>query len=191
MDFNNGRIQAHVAPLTGQERRNFGKLFACQLHPTSFRHRGHSFQFALTRTSCKIHAVVDALGLPIKFILMGGQEADITQAIPLMEGVSAQACLVDQGYDSEAFLAWLHERHIQVVIPPTANRKEQRSCDWWRHKEHHVVECLLLIPATLESDSRRSWAPIPEQAGQSARSDAGCLVFTRMMSSWSSCRAWA
>ena len=91
--------------------------------------------------SGKIHAVVDALGLPIKFILTGGQEADITQAIPLME-VSAQACLADKGYDSDAFPAWLHERHIQVVIPPKANRKEQRSCDWWRYKERHVVECL-------------------------------------------------
>ena len=29
---------------------------------------------------CKIHAAVDALGLPLKFILTGGQTADITQA---------------------------------------------------------------------------------------------------------------
>ena len=91
---------------------------------------------------CKIHAVVDALGLPFKFILTGGQVADITQAIPLMEGVSAQACLADKGYDSDAFLAWLKERGILAVIPPKANRKEQRGCDWWRYKERHVVECM-------------------------------------------------
>ncbi len=52
---------------------------------------------------CKIHPVVDAPGLTIKLILTGGQEADITQAIPLMAGVSAQACLADKGYDSDAF----------------------------------------------------------------------------------------
>lgn len=91
---------------------------------------------------CKIHAVVDALGLPLKFILTGGQVADITQAIPLMNSVSAQACLADKGYDSDEFVAWLKERDIKAVIPPKANRKEQRYCDWWHYKERHVVECM-------------------------------------------------
>jgi transposase len=91
---------------------------------------------------CKIHAVVDALGMPIKFILTGGQAADITQAIPLMEAVSSQACLADKAYDSDAFLAWLKERDILAVIPPKANRKEKRDCDWWLYKERHVVECM-------------------------------------------------
>lgn len=91
---------------------------------------------------CKIHAVVDALGLPVKFILTGGQAADITQAIPLMTGSTAQACLADKGYDSDLFLAWLNERGIKAVIPPKANRKEQRYCDWWLYKERHVVECM-------------------------------------------------
>ena len=91
---------------------------------------------------CKIHAVVDALGLPVKFILTGGQAADITQAIPLMTGSNAKACLADKGYDSDVFLAWLKEHDIKAVIPPKANRKEQRDCDWWLYKERHVVECM-------------------------------------------------
>ena len=91
---------------------------------------------------CKIHAVVDALGLPVKFILTGGQVADITQAIPLMAGLTAQACLADKGYDSDAFLTWLEGRGIKAIIPPKANRKEQRDCDWWLYKERHVVECM-------------------------------------------------
>lgn len=91
---------------------------------------------------CKIHAVVDALGNPLKFILTGGQVADITQAIPLMEGVPAQACLADKGYDSDEFVIWLREHDIKEVIPPRANRKEQRDCDWWHYKERHVVECM-------------------------------------------------
>ena len=91
---------------------------------------------------CKIHAVVDALGLPVKFILTGGQVADITQAIPLMAGSTAQACLADKGYDSDAFLTWLEGRGIKAIIPPKANRKEQRDCDWWLYKERHVVECM-------------------------------------------------
>lgn len=35
--------------------------------------------------SCKIHALTDALGLSVGFVLTGGQAADISQAIPLMK----------------------------------------------------------------------------------------------------------
>ena len=46
---------------------------------------------------CKIHALIDALGLPVRFILTGGQAADITQATPLMQGISTSALLADKG----------------------------------------------------------------------------------------------
>ena len=92
--------------------------------------------------SCKIHAVTDALGLPVKFILTGGQAADITQAIPLLEGIQAEALLADKGYDSDALIRWLAAQNIQAVIPPKANRKELRGCDWWLYKERHAVECM-------------------------------------------------
>ncbi|WP_158228845.1 IS5 family transposase [Chitinimonas sp. BJB300] len=92
--------------------------------------------------SCKIHAAVDAVGLPIKFILTGGQAADIGQAIPLVMGLSAGACLADKAYDSDAFLMWLEARGIKAVMPSKANRKEARACDWWHYKERHVIECL-------------------------------------------------
>ena len=39
-------------------------------------------------------------------------------------------------------LDWLVERDIAAVIPPKANRKVQRSCDWRMYKEHHVIECM-------------------------------------------------
>ena len=39
------------------------------------------------------------------------------------------ALLADKGYDANALLDWLGQREITAVIPPKANRKEQRSCD--------------------------------------------------------------
>jgi transposase len=39
-------------------------------------------------------------------------------------------------------VAWLKDRGIKAVIPPKANRKEQRDCDYWLYKERHAVECL-------------------------------------------------
>lgn len=90
----------------------------------------------------KIHALTDALGLPVRLILTGGQAADITQAIPLMQGIRTSALLADKGYDADVLLAWLKERDIAAVIPPKANRREQRRCDWHQYKERHVIECM-------------------------------------------------
>lgn len=91
----------------------------------------------------EVHALTDALGLPVRFIFTGGQAVDITQAIRLMEGISTSALLADKGYDVNQLLEWLQVRQIQAVIPPKSNRVEQRSCDWYLYKERHVVECLL------------------------------------------------
>jgi transposase len=92
--------------------------------------------------SCKIHALTDSLGLPLKFILTGGQAADISQALPLLQGVKADALLADKGYDADALLAWAQANQIEAVIPAKANRKVPRECDWWLYKERHVVECM-------------------------------------------------
>ena len=92
---------------------------------------------------CKIHALTDALGLPVRFILTGGQAADITQAIPLVKDIgSTGGLLADKGYDANALLDWLGQRGIAAVIPPKAIRKVQRSCDWHMYKERHVIECM-------------------------------------------------
>jgi len=92
--------------------------------------------------SCKIHALVDALGLPVRFILTEGQAADIKQALPLIDGVETEAVLADKAYDADQLLQWLSDHDIQAVIPPKADRKVQRICDWWLYKERHGVECM-------------------------------------------------
>jgi hypothetical protein len=52
----------------------------------------------------KIHAVVDALGNPVRWLLSGGEVADITQAKPLLDGLKADAVLADKGYDADALI---------------------------------------------------------------------------------------
>ena len=91
---------------------------------------------------CKVHALCDAIGLPIKFILTGGQEAECKQAIPLLENVMASAVLADKGYDTNELREWLKKQGIKAVSPPTSNRKEEIECDYWHYKERHAVECL-------------------------------------------------
>jgi hypothetical protein len=48
----------------------------------------------------KLHAVCDALGHPLRFIVTGGERHDCTQAQALLDGFHAQAVLADKGYDA-------------------------------------------------------------------------------------------
>ncbi len=90
--------------------------------------------------STKIHAVVDALGNPLRWILTGGQTADITQAPSLIEGLRAQVVVGDKGYDADALVALIHAAGAQAVIPPRGNRKEQRAYDRHLYKDRNLVE---------------------------------------------------
>ncbi|MGZ4978681.1 MAG: IS5 family transposase [Methylobacter sp.] len=89
--------------------------------------------------SCKL---CDALGMPIKYLLTGGQKAECQQAIPLLENVKPSAVLADKAYDTDELRTWLKDRGIKTVIPPKSNRKEKIECDYWHYKERHSVECL-------------------------------------------------
>lgn len=91
--------------------------------------------------STKIHALVDALGNPLKFALTPGQRNDITQAEALTENVSNSTVVADKGYDSNAFIANLESKGCEVVIPPKRNRKVQRDYDKHVYKERHLIEC--------------------------------------------------
>ena len=91
--------------------------------------------------STKIHALVDALGNPLKFTLTPGQRNDITHAEALTENLYNSTVVADKGYDSNAFIASLESKGCNVVIPPKKNRKVQRDYDKHLYKERHLVEC--------------------------------------------------
>ena len=97
----------------------------------------------------KIHAVVDALGNPLRLLLTGGrrthvrsaQRHDVTQAEELLKGWKTTRVLADKGYDSNAVLANVAALNAEAVIPPKANRLIQREYDKEFYKERHLVEC--------------------------------------------------
>ena len=91
--------------------------------------------------SCKINALVDALGNPLKFILCPGQEHDINAALPLIEGLSGITVLADKGYDSDELIEAIQEKGGKAVIPPRKNRKTMRCYDKHAYKERHLIEC--------------------------------------------------
>jgi transposase len=72
--------------------------------------------------------------------LTGGQVHDIKQAEALTAQVQPGALLGDKGYDADSYVESLEKRGIQVVIPPKANRKVQRQCDFALYCERNLVE---------------------------------------------------
>ena len=98
--------------------------------------------------STKIHVSVDGLGNPLRFILTGGQQHDITQAEGLIAGYAGEHVLADQGYDAQEFRRHIPELGMMPVIPPRSNRKEpadKEPADYDRHlyRERHLVECFI------------------------------------------------
>ena len=74
-------------------------------------------------------ALVDALGNLADFLLLPGQAHDMKGVAPLIENVSFGALLADKAFDADWLLKELDERGAAAVIPPKANRKEQRDYD--------------------------------------------------------------
>jgi putative transposase len=90
--------------------------------------------------STKIHIALDALGNPADFILTAGQEADVTQAEPLIRRNPADAYIADKAYDSDAVIRKIKGKGAEAVIPPKKNRKKLRDYDKHLYKERKKVE---------------------------------------------------
>ena len=90
----------------------------------------------------KVHAVCDALGSPLRFVLTAGQRHDSKPVPELLDGLAAKALLADKTYDSDKFVQSAQAQGMQVIIPSKANRKKQRALDRNRYKARHLVEKL-------------------------------------------------
>jgi transposase len=84
--------------------------------------------------------LVNELGLPVSYLLTGGQVHDSTQAIPLLGEHKPEAVIADKGYDANAILDHLRRRGINAVIPPRSLRKRQRSFDRTLYKQRNRIE---------------------------------------------------
>ena len=77
--------------------------------PKRVARRPRPWAGAAAGSAAKIHVSVDGLGTdPLRFILTGGQQHDITQAEELIAGYAGEHVLADQGYDAQE----LRRQHI-------------------------------------------------------------------------------
>jgi transposase len=91
--------------------------------------------------SSKIHALVDALGNPLAFVLTAGQVHDLTGADALLPQMAAPRLIADKAYDADARVREpLAHAGKSAVIPPRPNRLAPAAFDRHLYKERHLVE---------------------------------------------------
>ncbi|AZG73535.1 IS5 family transposase [Shewanella livingstonensis] len=90
----------------------------------------------------KIHLAVDSFGLPIEFIVTGGEVHDSKAANALIELLpQSHFIIADKGYDSEAIRDKVRECGSKPVIPRRQNSKQGNGdIDWCLYKYRHLVE---------------------------------------------------
>ncbi|MCO7568336.1 IS5 family transposase, partial [Pseudomonas sp. S 311-6] len=106
----------------------------------------------------KIHMVCDTRGVPLHFILSGGQASDISHAEPLLDGVHiptergrprkrCRKLIADKGYDAESLRQYCDRYRMQPVIPYRIMKRKPkpglpRLFDKPKYRERNVIERL-------------------------------------------------
>ena len=73
-------------------------------------------------------------------MLTPGQAHDLACAEPLIDSADPEALIGDKAYDADPLINTLNRREITPVIPPKANRKTPRDCDFALYCERNLVE---------------------------------------------------
>jgi transposase len=80
------------------------------------------------------------LGIPVNFLVTGGQVNGCTQAIDLLGERKAVWVLADKGYDSQAILDHIDSMGAITVIPSKSNRRQQRIHDKELYRQRNRIE---------------------------------------------------
>lgn len=89
----------------------------------------------------KIHALVDANGLPVRLGLTAGEAHDNRLVADLLDGLEPKTMLLaDRGYDADWIRELVSERGGWANIPPKRNRKEPVCFSPFLYKDRNLVE---------------------------------------------------
>jgi len=89
----------------------------------------------------KIHALVDANGLPIALKLSEGQAHDGKSATDMLDGLGKdQILLADRAYDSDALRPPLAARGAWANVKPMPNRKRVPAFSAFLYRYRNLVE---------------------------------------------------
>jgi transposase len=116
----------------------------------------HAFGRGWGGLTTKIHMLRDANGVPLHFLLSGGQASDIAYAQPLLDEAyipSLRDCprkrwrwlLADRGYDAEALRRYCDHYRMQPVIPLRSMKRKPRLglprlFDRLKYRQRNIIE---------------------------------------------------
>ena len=83
------------------------------------------------------------MGCPVRFHLTAGHRGDAPQALPLIEGLTAQVVMADTAYDSDQIRQAIAEMGALAVIPNNPSRAKKHPLDEPLYAERHLVECCI------------------------------------------------
>ena len=90
----------------------------------------------------KIHMAADAYGLPIAFMITGGEVHDCKVAPEFIESLPrADYTIADKGYDKQALREQIKQKGSTPIIPRKSNSTiGNDDMDWGLYKYRHLVE---------------------------------------------------
>jgi transposase len=89
----------------------------------------------------KIHALVDANGLPILLKLTEGQAHDGRSAADMLDDIGeGQILLADRAYDSDSLRRTLTERRAWANVKPMPNRRNIPAFSQFLYRYRNLVE---------------------------------------------------
>jgi transposase len=91
--------------------------------------------------STKIHAVVDGVGLPIRFVLTPGQASDKTTFPVLIDGLRlARHVVADRGFFARTIIERIEAGGAKAHIPSQSNVRVRRVVDPHIYRERNLIE---------------------------------------------------
>jgi transposase len=130
----------------------------------------------------KIHALVDAEGLPIALKLTEGQAHDGRSACDMLEALSqGQILLADRAYDADALRQSLKQRGAWANIKPMPNRRNIPAFSAFLYRQRNLVE-RFFNNSSISAASPRAMtsAPITFSPGSNShRSESGAALMSR------------
>lgn len=77
----------------------------------------------------------------MRVALTAGQKGDAPQALPLIEGLSAEVVMADTAYDSDAIRQAIADTGAVAVIPNNPSRASKHPLDKHLYAQRYLVEC--------------------------------------------------
>ena len=91
----------------------------------------------------KLHAVTDARGRPVRFLISAGQVSDYTGAAAMLGDLpQAEWLLADRGYDADWLREALKVKGMKACIPGRKSRKTSVKYDKRRYKRRNRIEIM-------------------------------------------------